>query len=84
MSPIFVQRIAQPATSLIEPHHFSRRQGTATSPADLMIKETPEMSDTVVDRESADQPVQASSFTVADRQLNAVSVDRMRTAGLHM
>lgn len=42
------------------------------------------MSDTVVDRESADQPVQASSFTVADRQLNAVSVDRMRTAGLHM
>lgn len=52
--------------------------------ADLMIKETPEMTDTVVDPEPVEQLVQVPSSTATDEQLIAMLVDRARTDGLQL
>src|SRR5581483_127272 len=49
-----------------------------------MIKETPEMTDTVVEHESAEDPVEAVSSTAADEQLIEMLVERARTNGLRL
>lgn len=53
----------------------------SNSMADPMIKEAPEMTDTVVEHALAEQLVQALSSTATDEQLIAMLVDRARTEG---
>ncbi|MFC3348464.1 hypothetical protein ACFOOM_13740 [Streptomyces echinoruber] len=49
-----------------------------------MIKETPEMTGTVVEHEPAEQSVQAPSSTATDERLIAMLVDCARTDGLRL
>jgi hypothetical protein len=49
-----------------------------------MIKETPEMTDTFVEHDPAEQPVLSPSSTATDEQLIATPVDRARAQRLQL